>query len=81
MTKRECEKIEARQEIGRAVGENIRERLQAAGITAGEAADVLEITPQTMSNYLTGKTGMPVPVLVELAELVGVAPSKLLVGV
>lgn len=60
------------------LGRNIRSIRKEAGLTQSALAEPLHCTPAYISMIESGKAGITVDMLVEVAELLGVAPRMLL---
>ena len=69
------------EEVNEYVGERIRERRKALGMTQSALAARLGLSPSWVKLAETGRRGLPVPRLVAAAEVLGAAPGDLLPAV
>ncbi|WP_194928802.1 hypothetical protein [Pseudactinotalea sp. HY158] len=65
------------EEFSRYVGEQIRGEASMRNISVSGLARLMEIDRATLHRYLTGTRPMPVPVLYEAAEAIGIAAAIL----
>ena len=65
-------------ELTKVIAENITRLLEENNLTQGELSNYLDISRQTLSNYLRGTSTIDTVRLVKTAEFLGVAPSVLL---
>ena len=66
------------QSARRVVGERVRERREAAGLTQAELASRVYVSRQTVNNWETGKTLIDVQSLTLVAAVLGTGASELL---
>lgn len=69
---------EGLQSARRVVGERVRERREAAGLTQAELAERIYVSRQTVNNWETGKTLVDVQSLTLIAAELGTSASELL---
>lgn len=65
-------------ELTKVIAENITRLLEENNLTQGELSNYLDISRQTLSNYLKGTSTIDTVRLVKTAEFLGVSPSTLL---
>ena len=63
------------EEINLAVGRRLAARRAELGLTLAEVARRCKVSLQQVHKYETGQTPLSAPMLVHLAECLGVAPS------
>lgn len=56
----------------------MRRRMRLAGITAASVAHALHVNPNTMRNYVSGKTSPPLTVFAGMCREIGMTPNEVL---
>lgn len=62
------------------IGKRIRAWRKAAKLTGEKLGESLEINKQTLSNYETAKTKIPIPVMIKAADFFGKSLDELITG-
>lgn len=58
--------------------DNLKKYRQAAGMTQKQLADLVNVTPQSLSRYALGQLEVPLHILIRIARVLNVTTDKLL---
>ena len=63
-------------DLNRRIGKNIKWALKGSALSQSKAAEMLGISRQTLSNYMSGSTPIDIDKLLKIAEITGKTASR-----